>query len=65
MGMSEQGEGAERKGFCLPSPHPLPLPLIFSTRYQFLSPSRAFFGKGKETATTQANHELESRSIMD
>ena len=39
----------------LPSPHPLPLLLIFRNFSQFSSPSRAF-GKGKETAATQAAH---------
>ena len=39
----------------LPSPHPLPLLLIFRNFSQFSSPSRAF-GKGKETAATQATH---------
>ena len=39
----------------LPSPHPLPLVLIFRNFSQFSSSSRAF-GKGKETAATQATH---------
>ena len=53
-GMSEKGEGV---GFGWSS-HPLPLLLIFRNLSQFWSPSRAF-GKGKETATTQARIEMD------
>ena len=51
-GEREGGGGGEERNF-LPSPHPLPLLLIFRNLSQFSSPSRAF-GKGKETAATQA-----------
>ena len=41
----------------LPLPHHLPR-LLFRNRSQFSSPSHAFFGKGKETAATQATTEI-------
>ena len=56
VGAPRECWGGVKKSDCrrfLPSPHPLPLLLIFRNLSQFSSPSRVF-GKGKATAATQA-----------
>lgn len=58
MGAFSKMSGADCRRF-LSSSHPRPLLVIFRTRTKFSSPSRAYFGEGKETAATQDNHFLE------